>query len=120
VSPFTQIQLNPAAEKLLAGAGDGLTWERIRANIVNHRAALFFVANGSYVVLRLERPELHIQACVGRNGNAIMEACKRIALANDCTHIRFETSRKGMPRLLREFNPVEIRRTFTIQVQDAN
>lgn len=104
------------AEKLLSGAGDSLEWFRLKESILDGRAALFFIEPCSYLVLHMRRPELYILGYAGIGANDTMKMCKAIAAANDCTHIRFQTARKGMPRLLKEHCPKEIYRVYTIQV----
>jgi hypothetical protein len=107
--------LTDHAEQKLS-AVDAELWPFVRDDIVNNRAQLFQCPDDTYLVLRIEGTELVIGACVGKNGVTIMERIVEIAHANGLSSIRFHTARRGMPRLLKQFKPVELERVYRVNV----
>lgn len=97
---------------------DAELWSRIRNDILAKRAQLFLCPGDTYLVLRIEGTELIIVACVGRNGDELMERCLEVAHAHGLTSIRFHTKRLGLPRLIKRFNPVELERVYRVNVNE--
>lgn len=111
-------ELTKTAACLLRRGGSSHDWESIQQAIEEKRAQLFFVNNGSYLVLQVERNDLFILAAAGVQGDLLMELCRQVAKQNDCKTISFNTSKKGLPRLLKHWNPVEVQRTYRINVDE--
>lgn len=103
-------EITEAATRMLRRGGPSTIWEGIEALIEDGHAHLFAVTNGSYLVLSVTASkELFIHACAGRRAVVLMQLCIQIAKANNCTSVLFRTIKKGLPRLLGEFSPVEVR-----------
>jgi predicted acetyltransferase len=113
-------RLTEAASSQLAIGGSPFYWERIKADIAANRAQLFETENGSYIVLSVQKPDLVVLACTGENGKAIMKECIAIAKLNDCEFVRFITKHKGLPRLLKEFEPQDFGTIYRIKAYESN
>lgn len=108
--------LTPLAEQLLSGAGDPHLWVLIRRDLMMNRAQLFECPDQTYLVIRVEGTELIILALAGKHGVAIMDFCLRLARAKGLESVRFHTSRPGLARLIKQFNPVELERVYKVTV----
>lgn len=105
-----------AAARSLRRGGSPHLWAEIVDDIESNRAQLFYVCNDSYLVLQMQPDELLILAASGHDSDMLMTICLQIAENNGAKRVRFWTSKKGLPRLLKQFNPVEIRREYTVTV----
>lgn len=108
--------LTPLAEQLLSGAGDRDLWVLIRRDLMMDRAQLFECPDQTYLVIRVEGIELIILAFVGKNAIAVMDFCVRLARAKGLESVRFHTSRPGLARLVKQFNPIELERVYKVMV----
>lgn len=108
--------LTPLAEQLLSGVGDPHLWALIRRDLMMNRAQLFECPDNTYLVLRIQGAELIILAIVGKHGVECMDFCIRIAQAKGLESVRFHTARRGMARLLKQFNPIELERVYKVTV----
>lgn len=116
---ITQLEtVTDAAACSLRRGGSRKIWGQIVDDIESNRAQLFYVCNDSYLVLRMLPDELLILAASGSDAKMLMEICLQIAKLNGVEHVRFHTSKKGLPRLLAEFNPVEVSREYRINVNE--
>lgn len=105
-------ELTESAACLLRRGGSSTAWSQIVIDIKTHRVQLFRASNDSYLVLSItEDDELFIHACAGQDARTLMRLCMQTAKHNHCTSVLFWTVKKGLLRLLREFNPVEISNT---------
>lgn len=101
-------ELTESAACLLRRGGSSTTWAEIVDDIKTRRAQLFYASNGSYLVLSITRNDkLFIHACAGSDVRILMQLCIQTARHNHCTSVLFRTVKKGLLRLLREFNPVQ-------------
>ena len=101
-------ELTESAACLLRRGGSPTTWAEIVDGIKTRRVQLFHASNGSYLVLSITRNDkLFIHACAGCDARILMQLCIQTARHNHCTSVLFCTVRKGLLRLLREFNPVQ-------------
>jgi len=101
-------ELTESATRLLRRGGSFDTWDKIVSDIEDRKAQLFYASNGSYLVLSITRNDrLFIHACAGTDAKMLMQLCIQTAKHNHCTSVLFRTVKKGLPRLLREFNPVQ-------------
>ena len=102
-------ELTEPAACLLRRGGSSDSWAQIRSDIEERKAQLFHVSNDSYLVLSITpEDELFIHACAGRDVRMLMQLCIQTALHNHCTSVLFRTIKKGLLRLLQQFNPVAI------------
>lgn len=104
-----------AEEKLLAG-GDPRSWENIKADIIAGHAQLFLCPDDTYMVLRIDRNDLVFVALVGSGAVPLVDLAIQIARAHGLKSVRFHTAHKGVPRLLKQFNPYEVNRVYRIDV----
>ena len=101
-------ELTETATRLLRRGGSSDIWDEIVAALNIGAAQLFSVSNGSYLVLSITRNDkLFIHACAGSDAKMLMQLCMQTGQHNHCTSVLFRTTKKGLPRLLREFNPVQ-------------
>lgn len=105
-----------AIERL--SAVDSELWAGIHADILNGDAQLFSCPHDTFLVLRIEENELVVVACVGQGGIAIMETVIELARVNGLETVRLHTARIGLPRLIKQFNPVEIERVYRVYVNE--
>lgn len=108
----------PAVAELQRG-GDSATWKAITAMVVRNDAQAFQTENGSYLVLSVQKPDLVVLACTGNDAPSLMQTCIELAMLNDCESVRFVTKHKGLPRLLRDFNPVNHGTIYRVQVNES-
>lgn len=108
--------LTPHAESKLCGVGPAALWERIKSDIERKIAQLFALPDDTYMVLRIDRNELVCVALVGRNAIEVVETLIELAKTNQCDTVRFHTKRRGVPRLLKQFNPVQGETAYRIPV----
>ena len=109
-------ELTKDAARLLRRGGPSKVWAEIVEDIERGRAQLFFVTNGSYLVLQKQQTELLILAAAGLDADVLMTLCIQVARVHGLKNVIFHTSKKGLPRLLKEFKPVEIQRTYRIKL----
>jgi hypothetical protein len=101
-------ELTETAARLLRRGGSPQLWGQIVADILARRAQLFSVSNGSYLVMSITRHDkLFIHACAGQDAVLLMTLCIETARHNHCTSVLFRTQKKGLLRLLQEFNPIQ-------------
>ena len=101
-------ELTESAACLLRRGGSFNTWQEIVSDIEDRKAQLFYATNGSYLVMSITRNDkLFIHACAGSNARMLMQLCIQTARHNHCTSVLFRTEKKGLLRLLRQFNPVQ-------------
>ena len=72
------------------------------------------------MILRVDGDDLVILAAAGHDGNAMMKACVELARTLQLKNVRFHTSKKGLPRLLAKFKPVEVERVYEVRVNENN
>ena len=110
-------ELTPAAEEKLSTVGDPYVWQRIVADIAAGRSQLFLCPNDTYIVLRIEGDELIFVAAVGSDSSGLLELALDIARVHSLKFIRFHTARKGLARLVKKYNPIELHTVYRIPVQ---
>lgn len=102
-------ELTESAACLLRRGGSSILWARIVADFEARKVQLFYASNGSYLILSITPDdELFVHACAGQDVRMLMKLCVQTAKHNYCTSVLFQTVRRGLLRLLREFNPVEV------------
>lgn len=110
--------LSEAAASELRRGGPASLWADIVSDVRQGWAHVFTTTNGSYLILRVDGDDLVILAASGHNGNAMMQACVELARTLKLKNVRFHTAKKGLPRLLSRFNPVEVERVFEVRVNE--
>lgn len=69
----------------------------------------FWRINGaSLLVTEKVGDTLHLIAYQGRNAVEMLRGMRKVARANNCRVIRYETQRRGFVRLFREFSPQNV------------
>lgn len=103
-------EITEAAVCSLRRGGSSDDWDDIEEYIQLGVAKLFRVTNDSYLVLSVNRHfnELFIHACSGNDASILMKLCLQIAKQNDCIRVTFCTVKRGLLRLLKDFNPVHM------------
>lgn len=103
-------EITETAVRLLRRGGSSDSWDEIISDLLARKTQLFHATNGSYLVLSItSNDELFIHACAGSDAKILMQLCIQTARHNHCTSVLFKTIKKGLVRLLTQFNAVEIK-----------
>lgn len=112
--------LTEAAESSLRVGGSSYIWDRIKSSIEAKTAHVFATNQGSYLALEIQGTELVILAATGHEGPDLMCACIELAKRCNCNFVRFVTKRKGMPRLLKDFELQDHGTIYRIPTYEPN
>jgi len=107
------------SEEARHGLGETLADDEpiIKSMIESGKSQLYKVNDGeSWFCFTGDENELVLQCMKGKNGVAICDVIFTWAKQQGFKTIRFHTNRKGMPRLFKKFNPIEVETVYRITV----